>query len=249
MASHEFRTLLAQIDANAQRMISMRERLSATELAERAHRIRDAVRRMTQVIDDLSGCAELIDGHGNLHYREAEVDLTAVLREACELQRELTPDARIRETAESQPITVRGDATLLRPVFGNILSNAVKYSPKATWVDVSVARQEDEIAVVIEDHGIGIPEKECHRVFEHYYRASNTSGIPGSGVGLYVAKTLIDLHHGSIAVDSREGEGSRFEVRLPRNGPSSALGARYDVRETHAGEEAGEPDRGASRVA
>jgi len=174
---------------------------------------------MTEVIDDLTGCAQLIDVQGNLHYREAEVDLTAVLREACELQRELTPQARIRERPEPQPVTVWGDATLLRQVFGNILSNAVKYSPGATSVEVSVVRQEYAIAVVIEDHGIGIPEKERHRVFEHYYRASNTSGIGGSGVGLYVAKTLIDLHNGTIAVDSREGEGSRFEVRLPQNGP------------------------------
>jgi two-component system, OmpR family, sensor kinase len=216
MVSHELRTLLGLIDANAQRMISLRERASAPELAERALRIRDVVRRMTQVIDDLAGSARPIDVHGNLHFHEAQVDLTAILRDACELQRELAPHAQIREAAVSQPLTVRGDATLLRQVFDNILSNAVKYSPHSAWVDVSVAQQEDTIAVVIEDHGIGIPEKERNRVFERYYRASNTAGIAGSGIGLYVAKTLIDLHHGSVAVDSREGEGSRFEIRMPR---------------------------------
>lgn len=238
MASHELRMLLGLIDANAQRMISMRERLSPAQLAERAHRIRDAVRRMTRMIDDLSGCAQLIEA-GNLHYRETEVDLAAVLRETCELQRELTPHARIREMPEAQPVTVWGDASLLGQVFGNILSNAVKYSPRPTWVEVSVARQGDVITVVIEDHGIGIPENERHRVFEHCYRGSNTSGIAGGGVGLYVAKTLIDLHNGSVAVHSREGEGSRFEVRLPRMAPVSTPGVRYDVLEAYAAEPPG----------
>jgi signal transduction histidine kinase len=68
---------------------------------------------------------------------------------------------------------------------------------------------------VIEDHGIGIPETEREQVFERYYRGSNTSGIVGSGVGLSLVRTIIELHKGSVVLNSREGEGSRFSVQLP----------------------------------
>ena len=75
--------------------------------------------------------------------------------------------------------------------------------------------------MVIEDRGIGIPDTDRERVFERYYRGSNTSGIVGSGVGLYLVKTIIDLHEGSIMLDSREGEGSRFTLRLPSSSMDS----------------------------
>jgi two-component system, OmpR family, sensor kinase len=215
MASHELRALLAQIDGHAQRMISMQERLTAAELAERAHRIRGAVRGMTQLINDLVGSAQLVDGRGDVHYCPTQVNLTAILSETCDLQRELTPHALIREMSSLAPFMVQGDATLLRQVFGNILSNAVRYSPQAPSVDVSIARENDLIAVTIEDRGVGVPEQERQLVFERCYRGSNTAGVPGSGVGLYVVKTLIDLHKGSVSVRDREGGGARFEVRLP----------------------------------
>jgi two-component system, OmpR family, sensor kinase len=215
MASHELRTLLAQIDGHAQRMISMRERLTATEIAERGHRIRGAVRGMTQLVNDLVGSAQLVDGRGDVHYQPTEVDLALILSEVCDLQRELTPDALIREVASPQAFIVQGDATLLRQVFGNILSNAVRYSPQAAQVDVCIAHEKDVIAVLIQDRGVGVPEHERRLVFERCFRGSNTAGVPGSGLGLYVVKTLIDLHEGSVAVRGREGGGSSFEVRLP----------------------------------
>ena len=71
------------------------------------------------------------------------------------------------------------------------------------------------MAVSIRDHGIGIPESERERVFERYYRASNTSGISGSGVGLSLVRSIVDLHKGSISLESVEGKGSRFTLRLP----------------------------------
>ena len=223
MASHELRTLLAQIDGHAQRMISMQERLTAAEIAERAHRIRGAVRGMTRLVNDLVGSAQLVDGRGDVHYRPTEVDLVVILSEVCDLQRELTPHAAIREVPSPGPFTVQGDATLLRQVFGNILSNAVRYSPQAAQVDVSVARENDVIAVLIQDRGVGVPEHERQLVFERGYRGSNTDGVPGSGVGLYVVKTLIGLHEGSVAIRGREGGGSSFEVRLPIAGRAASF--------------------------
>jgi two-component system OmpR family sensor kinase len=215
MASHEFRTPLAIIDGHAQRLISMRERLTADELAERARKVRSTVARMTQLIDNLIGSARLIDGGIDLYFHPAQVDLAALVRDVSHLQRELTPNAQILERIEPEPLLVRGDASLLCQVFGNLLSNAVKYSPEGGLIQVITAREGAHTVVVIEDCGIGIPDKDRHRVFERYYRGSNTSGIVGSGVGLYLVKAIVELHEGSVVLESCEGEGSRFTVRLP----------------------------------
>lgn len=215
MASHEFRTPLAIIDGHAQRLISMRERLTADELAERARKVRSTVARMTQLIDNLIGSARLIDGGIDLYFHPAQVDLAALVRDISHLQRELTPNAQILERIEPEPLLVRGDASLLCQVFGNLLSNAVKYSPEGGLIQVITAREGAHTVVVIEDCGIGIPDKDRHRVFERYYRGSNTSGIVGSGVGLYLVKAIVELHEGSVVLESCEGEGSRFTVRLP----------------------------------
>jgi two-component system OmpR family sensor kinase len=215
MASHEFRTPLAIIDGHTQRLISMRDRLTVDELAERARKVRSMVRRMTQLIDNLIGSARLIDARIDLYYHPTQVDLTALVREVCHLQRELTPDANILEPAQTEQLLVFGDAALLSQLFSNVLSNAVKYSPAGGRIRVAAAPEGVQVAVVIEDNGIGIPEADRERVFERYYRGSNTSGIVGSGVGLSLVKTIADLHKGVIALHSREGEGSRFTVLLP----------------------------------
>jgi signal transduction histidine kinase len=214
MASHEFRTPLAIIDGHAQRLISMRERLTADELADRARRVHNTVGRMTQLIDNLIGSARLLDGHADLFYQPSQVDLAALVREVCALQRELTPEAEIRDRVPP-PLFVAGDASLLGQLFGNLLSNAVKYSPHGGLIEATVAQDGAHVAVMIEDHGIGIPDNDRQRVFERYYRGSNTSGIVGSGVGLHLVETIVKLHKGTIVLDSRESEGSRFIIRLP----------------------------------
>ena len=139
-----------------------------------------------------------------------------MLHDSCHLQRELTPDASILEPADSMsPLIVYGDASLLSQLLSNLLSNAVKYSPQGGLVEIAAAKADDQVVVSIRDHGIGIPESERERVFERYYRGSNTSGIGGSGVGLSLVRSIVDLHKGSISLESVEGKGSLFTLRLP----------------------------------
>jgi signal transduction histidine kinase len=224
MASHEFRTPLAIIDGNIQRLISLRERLTADELAARARKIRSMVRRMTHLIDNLIGSARLIDGPISLYYHPTQVDLHALVRESCHLQQELTPEAQILDLAETQRLVVYGDAILLSQLFSNLLSNAVKYSPLGGLIRVTARQEGAQIVVAVEDSGIGIPETDLDRVFERYYRGCNTSGIAGSGVGLSLVRAIVEIHKGTIHLDSREGEGCRFIVRLPAE--SAAPGVR-----------------------
>jgi signal transduction histidine kinase len=108
-----------------------------------------------------------------------------------------------------------GDAKLLFQVFSNLLANGVKYSPSGGAILVEAAVIANEAVVSVTDRGIGIPSGDLNRLFERYYRGGNVSGIVGTGVGLYLVKTAVDLHKGRIEVASEEGSGSRFVVRLP----------------------------------
>jgi two-component system OmpR family sensor kinase len=215
MASHEFRTPLSIIDGHAQRLISMRERFGAAEVAERAHKVRNAVGRMIELMDNLIGSGRLIDAQLELYYHAALSDLAPILREVCQVQRELSPSLQILESLSPGPLWVLGDVNLLSQVFGNLLSNAVKYSPKGGLIKLCARPEPDQVVITIEDHGLGIPLRDQLRIFERYYRGSNTAGIGGTGVGLHLVKLMVDLHHGAIQVDSIEGKGSRFTVRLP----------------------------------
>lgn len=219
MASHEFRTPLTIIDGQAQRLIAMKEVLQPAELADRAGKIRSAVKRVTNVMENLLGSSRLLDGRGSsglaLHY--AEFDLTQLLHEVCLLHREIAPRAQIRENFPSEPLLLVGDRSLLFQAYSNLVSNAIKYSPDGQLITIGIVSDLKEISVTIEDRGRGIPSDEISRLFERYYRGSNVSGTVGTGIGLYFVGLVVELHDGLVSVESIEGEGSRFAVRLPRS--------------------------------
>lgn len=146
--------------------------------------------------------------------RVNEVDLAGLLREV------IAQHADGREIA----LHVDGDAALtgdeerLRQVFANVIDNAVKYSPGGVSPEVSVTGDANTVTVCVRDFGIGIPAGELNRVFDRFARASNARKmrISGTGFGLFLTKQLVQLHAGEISVESREGEGSTFTIRLPR---------------------------------
>jgi signal transduction histidine kinase len=216
MASHEFRTPLTNIDGHARRLDKTKQVVNAAEIGERAGKIRSAVLRMTHLIDNLLNSSRLIDGGAGLYLDAAKMDVTALLQEVCQLHREMVPGSQIVERFAAAPLPIVGDAKLLFQVFSNLLANAVKYSPAGGPIEVDARGTPDEVAVTVADRGIGILQGDIDRVFERYYRGGNVSGIVGTGVGLYLVKLALDLHRGSVAVESEEGAGSRFTVRLPR---------------------------------
>ena len=215
MASHEFRTPLTIIDGHAQRLIKTRETLPPAETGERAGKIRAAVLRLTHLIDNLLNSARLFDGGAALYFHPIEMDMAALLREVCQLHREMVPGTEISEHLSGATMPMVGDAKLLYQLFSNLLSNAIKYSPGGGKIEVEADKRAEEIVVAVADRGIGIPAVDLERLFERYHRGSNVSGIVGTGVGLYLVKMVADLHGGRVEVTSAEGAGSRFTVRLP----------------------------------
>jgi signal transduction histidine kinase len=127
----------------------------------------------------------------------------------------MVPGAQIVERFDAAAMPIAGDAKVLFQAFSNLVSNAVKYSPGGGTIEVEAEIAENEAVVAVADRGIGIPAGDLNRLFERYHRGSNVSGIVGTGVGLYLVKMAVDLHGGRIEVKSKEGNGTRFIVRLP----------------------------------
>jgi len=218
MISHEFRTPLTAIDAHAQRLRNMKAHIQPPDIADRAQRIRSAVQRITSLMDNLLNTSRLMDGEAELFFHPTRFDLAALLHDVCALQRETSANARINEDIDTNPIELYGDPKLLFQTFSNLLSNAIKYSPSDVVVDVSARRETHAVVIVFQDSGMGIPQSDMGHLFNRYYRGANVSGIVGTGIGLYLAKTVVDMHGGDISVVSEEGRGSCFTVRLPVDG-------------------------------
>jgi two-component system, OmpR family, sensor kinase len=213
MTSHEFRTPLTIIDGHAQRLIKTRDRLDPADAADRGARIRSAVQRITNIMDSLLGASRMLDGRAAFH--PCDLDPAALLREACQVHRDANRGAVIVEDFAALPATIHGDPRLLFHAFSNLISNAIKYSPAASPIEVRAHEDGGWLVVQIRDQGIGIPARDRVRLFERYFRGSNATSIAGTGVGLHLVSMVVALHGGEVSVESLEGVGSRFVVRLP----------------------------------
>jgi signal transduction histidine kinase len=213
MTSHEFRTPLTIIDGHAQRLIKMSDRLDPAGVVERGASIRSAVQRITNIMDSLLGASRVLDGQAVFH--PSELDPSALLRDACQAHRDATRGVIITEDFADLPATIYGDPKLLFHAFSNLISNAIKYSPLGSPIEVDAREDLGHLVVQVRDHGIGIPERDRKRLFERYFRGGNATGIAGTGVGLHLVALVVNLHQGEVFAESLEGVGSRFVVRLP----------------------------------
>jgi two-component system, OmpR family, sensor kinase len=215
--THEFRTPLTQIDAQAQRLINLKDRLLPEDLNDRSNRIRAAVTRIIRMIDTLVETTRLMDGDASLFFHPESIDLAVVLRNVSRVHREISPGVQIQEDYGAQSLLIWGDPKLLFQAFSNLLANAIKYSVATANVAIRAEQTGTQIAVIVEDSGIGIPKRDRDHIFERYYRGDNVSGFVGTGIGLFLVATVITLHAGAVAVESEEGVGSRFTVTLNRD--------------------------------
>ena len=151
------------------------------------------------------------------------VDITALARECVTvavLRHHLQPASIELDAHDEGPLVVRGDAEELRTVITNLLDNAVKYSPEAVRVSVSVAAPEPQtVWVRVQDRGVGIPKKQLKRIFNRFYRvqARGLKNVKGTGLGLYIVRSIARAHGGRVFAQSEgEGRGSTFTLELPR---------------------------------
>lgn len=214
MVSHEFRTPLGVTMSAVEIMRHFDEKLTPARRRELCDEIHEATRGMADLMEQV-----LVLGRveaGKLGIRVAVMDFESFAHKLI--------DESLSATNSKCPISLqcmpgledaRGDESLMRHIFGNLLANAVKYSPNACEVLFRVRRDGNDLVCEVEDHGIGIPEKDREHLFEAFHRCSNVGDIPGTGLGLVIVKRCVELHSGSIELRSEIGKGTTFIVRLP----------------------------------
>lgn len=225
MASHEFRTPLAIIDGSAHAALRRvnRGELDPEFIALKLSDIRRSVVRMIMLMDSTLAAARAEDA--GFHPNIQPLDPRSVVEEICRNHAQATPTHRVNLDIAAAPGEMLVDQSALAQIVSNLVSNAVKYSPTADSVDVRVWQDGADVMIAVQDHGVGIPEDEIARLCDRFFRASTSTGIPGTGIGLNLVKILLESHCGRIEVTSRVGEGTRFVVALPLAGPAEAAAA------------------------
>jgi PAS domain S-box-containing protein len=214
MVSHEFRTPLGIIQSSAEILEDYLDQLEPAERKEHLQSIRINTRRMAALMEEalLFGSLDA----GKMEFKPASLELgTFVRRLVDEVLSATERRCPIELSLGEIPTEIRADKRLLRHIFTNLLTNAVKYSDHGRVVWFEMERDETEIVCAIRDHGIGIPEADRVWLFNAFHRGRNVSDRPGSGLGLVIVKRCVDLHGGSILVESKLGEGTAVTVRLP----------------------------------
>jgi PAS domain S-box-containing protein len=217
LVSHEFRTPLTIIDGAAQQMVRRKRTITPEDLAKRSDTVRSAVKRLISLID-LTLYSSRLDAH-MIEMKPAPCDLEELVQDVCDRQAEIAPGFEIDVDIDALPAGIVADQNLLDLVFTNLLSNAIKYSPDDKRVRVKGEAADGHVIVSVTDHGIGIPKEDLPNMFKRFFRARTSEGYGGTGIGLNISKEFVEMHGGTIELESTEGKGSIFSVRLPINPP------------------------------
>lgn len=215
-ASHELRSPLTSVQGFAELLMLERERLTPKQV-ETVEIILDNCRHLVRLLNDLLDLAR--SDAGRLAIKPAPIEVGPLLEDAVRTMRGQTDAARQRLSLDVAPglPKVNVEADRIRQVLVNLLTNAHDYCPAGASIRVTAKPVRDEVRIDVSDDGPGIPPEQLEHIFDRFTRgeAGLTQRVGGTGLGLAIAKSLIELHGGTIDAASTPGEGSTFTIRLP----------------------------------
>jgi two-component system OmpR family sensor kinase len=217
--SHELRTPLTALGGGLEMLMLGADRGDADAARRLTRGMYREVERMRRLVEDLLTLTRLDEGR--THLRSEPVAIAPLLSEVAEQAERLAPDRDIRtDVAAAMPL-VRGDADRMRQVLLILLDNAVKYTPAGGSVTLEAhAQAPGQVELIVRDTGVGIPEEDLPHIFERFYRvdrsrARNPQQSGGAGLGLAIAKGLVEAQHGEIEIASTVGAGTMITLRFP----------------------------------
>lgn len=214
--SHDLRTPLATIQGYGYMLESLPEQWSQEEMRIMGSTIREKGDYMLELISDFSLIHQLKQGDSIMKFRE--IDLVELVR--CSVLKyvngAMMSEYQFHYVGEDCPLLIQADETWLMRLMDNLLSNAVKHNPPGVIVNVYVGRMNDKACIRVIDNGKGMDEETLHHLFNRYYRGTNSDeSTEGSGLGMSIAKTIVEAHGGEIQVKSKLWQGTIIEILLP----------------------------------
>ena len=217
--SHELRTPLTSLSGFLELLGDEEDSLALTGRTY-LNAARRGTARLQRIVEDLLLVAQI--EAELLELRTEPIDLMELAAAAVELARPAADEKRIAVTLDIEgPLALEADPVRLGQVLDNLLSNAIKFTPTGGAVVLSASSRDGRRCIEITDNGSGIPHDELGQVFSRFYRGSSATrrALPGTGLGLVIARAIVEGHSGTISVDSREGEGTKVTVALPLRQP------------------------------
>jgi signal transduction histidine kinase len=186
--------------------------LEGPAATDAAHTIRINAQRLAVLANDVLALSRV--EHGELEIADERVDLADLIHSVARAYRS---ERNIRITTAQEHAVVRGDAERLRQVFDNLFGNAIKYSPDGSPIEVTLDAVGDTFRISVRDYGIGIPSEDLPKLFGRFVRGANArrAKIPGTGIGLFIVRMIVERHGGTVDVKSVLDESSTFSVVLP----------------------------------
>jgi signal transduction histidine kinase len=210
--AHDLRTPLTRLRGSAE--LALRENVDAASMREALADCMEESDRVLSMIKTLMDIAEAEAGTMRLERRT--VDLCQLIREVVEMYEYVAEEKKITVTADLPPMCEASvDATRMRQAFGNLLDNAIKYTPEGGAVTITASREGQSAIVRFRDTGLGIPAHEQGRIWDRLYRGDKSRSQRGLGLGLSVVKAVVEAHGGAATVTSTPTQGSEFTVTLP----------------------------------
>ena len=213
--AHDLKSPIARIRGMAEVTLTTGKTLGEYEnmaagTVEECDRLIDMINTMLMITKAESGVEK---GH------DEDIDLSKLVRDACELLEPVAEDKGLSLKCDTpNSCLLVGDRRMIQRILSNLLDNAIKYTPSGRTVTVSLSeRNGGEVALAVQDTGIGIPAGDLPHVFERFYRCDQSRSEPGTGLGLSLARALARTHNGDITVTSTPGQGSTFTLTLPRD--------------------------------
>ncbi|HVJ18071.1 MAG TPA: HAMP domain-containing sensor histidine kinase [Polyangiaceae bacterium] len=213
--AHDLRTPLSALNMSLG-MVRANEPLPAEPRLRQTLAIaRRQAARLERMLADFLDFARI--EASTLELRQEDCDLAQIAREVVALYETAEGEGRIEISCPKDPVLLNCDASRIEQVLGNLISNALKYSPSGALVNVTVGQSADSITLEVRDRGVGIALDEQRQVFEPFHRTrAGKARASGAGLGLFVVRTIVEAHGGTIALESTPGQGTTVTTRLPR---------------------------------
>jgi signal transduction histidine kinase len=213
LVSHELRSPMAAVIGAARTLEERWRELTVDQRTAFLALIADETNRLATLIGDVLDTSRI--EAGTFSYRFGEVDVAELVRDTVAGFALHQEEVTVVANAERQLPKVRGDRERLRQVLQNLLENAVKYSHAGEEIGVRTWARNGRVHVAVEDSGPGIPREHHELIFERFGRANVGLGKPGTGLGLFIARSIVEAHGGRLTVESTPGEGATFTLALP----------------------------------